>query len=112
MVTRYFGGILLGAGGLVRAYSRAAAGAVERAGIVSYDKYIECAFECSYGDYDRLMYECGKFTLINDGVEYGEGVKVRIAVIAGEAERFARYMSEITGGKVTVRTTGERFDKK
>ena len=111
VVTRYFGGILLGAGGLVRAYSRAAAGAVEQAGIVSYDKYSECVVECSYGDYDRLMYESGKFTVINDGVEYGEGVKIKLAVISGETERYAKYISEITGGKVKVQITGERFDK-
>lgn len=112
VVTRYFGGILLGAGGLVRAYSGAAAGAVENAGITRYEKFIECRFSCAYGDYERLLYETGKFTTIADGVEFGENVTVRCAVISGECDFFSKRISEMTGGKVTVTVTGERFDTK
>ncbi|MBQ9510887.1 MAG: YigZ family protein [Clostridia bacterium] len=112
VVTRYFGGILLGAGGLVRAYSRAAAGAVEQAGIVTYDRFTECCYRCAYGDYDKLTYETNKYTVINDGVEYSEEVNVKIAVLSAESDRLIKHISEITGGKVTVTPTGERFDKK
>ena len=55
VVTRYFGGILLGAGGLVRAYSKAAAMAIEEAGIVTYRDYTECTVTCDYSLYDKLL---------------------------------------------------------
>lgn len=112
VVTRYFGGILLGAGGLVRAYSHAAAGAVENAGITTYDKFAECRFSCGYGDYEKLLYEIGKFNTITDGTDFGEGVTVRFAVLHSDAETLFARLKEMTGGKVTVSVTGERFDAK
>lgn len=54
VVTRYFGGILLGAGGLVRAYSAAAKLAVDAAGIVVYDVFRVFTLKCSYQDYGKL----------------------------------------------------------
>ena len=54
VVTRYFGGILLGAGGLVRAYTRAAKEACEQAGIVRYEGYTQISFSCDYGLYDKI----------------------------------------------------------
>lgn len=112
VVTRYFGGILLGAGGLVRAYSAAAAGAVENAGIARYEKFTECVFSCAYGDYERLLYEAGKFSSMTDGVDFGEKVTVRCAVLSCEYDLFSKRISEMTGGKVTVCVTGDRFDTK
>ena len=55
VVTRYFGGILLGAGGLVRAYSKAAADAVAAAGIVTYESFAEIAISCSYSDLSKVQ---------------------------------------------------------
>lgn len=112
VVTRYFGGILLGAGGLLRAYSRAAAGAVEDAGMITYDKFIECFFECAYGDYEKLTYEAGKFTSIIDGTDFSSAVTVRLAVLHSEFNAFSAKIGEMTGGKVTLNTSGERFDAK
>lgn len=112
VVTRYFGGILLGAGGLVRAYSGAAAGAVRAAGIAEYEKFIECFFKCGYGDYKKLLYEAGRFRIISDGTEFGDGVTVRCAVYFEDYDALALKISDLTGGKVTVVRTGERFDTK
>ena len=112
VVTRYFGGILLGAGGLVRAYSHAAAGAVENAGIATYDKFIECCFSCGYGDYERLLYETGKVCTIAGDTDFGADVTVRFAVLHSDAEALFAKIREMTGGKVTVSVTGDRFDAK
>ena len=112
VVTRYFGGILLGAGGLVRAYSKAAAGAVAEAGAVTYDLFSECEFTCPYPDYDRLLYELGRYTTIIDDTEFLSDVKVRFAILASEEAAFSARISEMTGGKCRVLCTGQRFDAK
>ena len=112
VVTRYFGGILLGAGGLVRAYSKAAAGAVADAGIVTFDLFSECEIVCLYSDYDKLLYELGKYTAMIDGTEFLSGITVKFAILASEEELFSGRIREMTGGKCTVLHTGERFDAK
>ena len=55
VVTRYFGGTLLGTGGLVRAYSSAATGAIRAANIITYDIYAILQITASYSDYQRIM---------------------------------------------------------
>ena len=112
VVTRYFGGMLLGAGGLVRAYSKAASGAVVEAGTVTYDLFSECEFTCPYPDYDRLLYELGRYTTIIDDTEFLSEVKVRFAILASEEATFSARISEMTGGKCRVLCTGQRFDAK
>ena len=54
VVTRYFGGTLLGTGGLVRAYSASAQGAIEEAQIITYDLYTEVSISASYSDFQKL----------------------------------------------------------
>ena len=54
VVTRYFGGTLLGTGGLVRAYTAAALGALKEAEIIEYDVYTELSIEVGYSDYQKL----------------------------------------------------------
>ena len=53
VVTRYFGGTLLGTGGLVRAYSAAAIGALEAAEVITYDTYVTLTIDTTYSDYQR-----------------------------------------------------------
>ena len=54
VVTRYFGGILLGTGGLVRAYSAAAKAALDEAGIAVMRQYDICTVRCSYSDHGKI----------------------------------------------------------
>ena len=54
VVTRYFGGTLLGTGGLVRAYTAAALGAIENAEIITYDVYVSVNIETTYSDYQKF----------------------------------------------------------
>lgn len=110
VVTRYFGGILLGAGGLVRAYSKAAADAVAAAGIVTYESYAEIELICSYSEYPKISNELPKFGAIIDGTDFGADVTVRFAVKDGIFDDVCRKFAEMTAGKVTQRKTGTRFD--
>ncbi len=110
VVTRYFGGILLGAPGLVRAYSKAAAMAVEEAGIVTYRNYTECRVVCDYGLYDKLLYDIGRRTVITDNTEFGGEITLSLAVLSEEYEAFEKALFSMTNGKLIPEKTGERYD--
>ena len=111
VVTRYFGGILLGKGGLVRAYTAAAKGAAEAAGIITYTEYTELSVACSYADHEKIRYECQFFDIIEDGTDYSDNVTLRLAIKTPEFEGFAIRLSELTAGRVSAVKTGERFDR-
>ncbi|MBQ4575063.1 MAG: YigZ family protein [Clostridia bacterium] len=110
VVTRYFGGILLGAGGLVRAYSASAAQAVGEAHIVSYEGYTEFTLRCDYSDYQKVAYELPSFGAIEDGNDFGAEVMLKLAVKDTIFEDFLKRMTEITAGRARIEQTGTRFD--
>lgn len=110
VVTRYFGGILLGTGGLVRAYSHAAKLAAEAAHVITYERFILCEIICDYTDYDKIRASYSGVGLILDGVDFAADVTQRLAVRAPEYEDFCRALVELTNGAVLIETTGERFD--
>lgn len=112
VVTRYFGGTLLGVGGLVRAYSHAAKIALDAAHIITYELYRELLAECSYSDYQKLSVELEQFDAIVDDSEFTDKVTVCFAVRKTLAERLITRFSELTGGRCTPEITGERFDYK
>ncbi len=86
VVTRYFGGILLGAGGLVRAYTEAATKAVEKAETAYQEKGYEIEIYVSYQDMEKLKYYCSKNNIKIINIEYGENVKCIIEVTNEEKE--------------------------
>ena len=76
IVTRYFGGILLGAGGLVRAYTEAATNAVNQANIIEQEKGIEVEFEISYADIEKFKYYCNLKNIKIVNIVYTENIKI------------------------------------
>ena len=110
VVTRYFGGILLGAAGLVRAYSKAAAMAIEEAGIVTYREYTECTVSCDYGLYDKLLYDIGRRTILTDDTEFAGNIVLHLAVLSEEYEAFEKALYSMTNGKIVPIKTGTRLD--
>ncbi len=112
VVTRYFGGILLGAGGLVRAYSAAARMAVEAAGIVTYDLFTEFSLTVSYNDHGKLTTLLAQANPLRDGIDYADNVTLRLALPLDKLEDFRIKASEITAGRAAFAVTGERFDKR
>ena len=102
VTTRYFGGLLLGTGGLVRAYTQAAALAVEKAGITVVRPYSRFSLRLSYPDYGRLMPSAERTGIIIDRTEYGDSVTV-FARVPEEFERTARAaLTELFGGRVEI----------
>lgn len=110
VVTRYFGGILLGAGGLVRSYSHGAKIALDAAKIVTYEKYAELMLECSYSDYQKYSVILPTFNAIIDDTDFTDKVIISFAVketVVGELEV---KITEMSGGRDKVERLGERFD--
>ena len=112
VVTRYFGGILLGAGGLVRAYSSAAKLAVDEAGIVTYETFAELTLSCSYQDHRRLIPLLSSPNVISDGITYSDSVALSLAVPEEDFADFAEKVSETTAGRAIITVNGSRFDRK
>ena len=110
VVTRYFGGILLGTGGLVRAYSHAAKLAAEAAHVITYERFITCEIVCDYTDYDKIRASYHGVGLMVDGVDFAADVTQRLAVRAPEYDGFCTALTELTNGTVLIETTGDRFD--
>ncbi len=110
VVTRYFGGILLGAGGLVRAYSAAAKLAVDEARIVTYEQYTEFKMSVSYSDYQKLQYDFPSFGIIVDNSEFADSVRLSLAIKETRFEEYAKRLSEMTQGRLEPTKTGTRFD--
>ncbi len=109
VVTRYFGGILLGTGGLLRAYTKAAVSALNAAEIVTYGRYCEMYLRCSYSDYQRIAFELARFEAVVDNVEYAEYVGVKFAVKEATADIVSHRIYEMCGGKVVPNIIGARF---
>ena len=111
VVTRYFGGILLGASGLVRAYSTAAKSAVDAAGVVTYESYREFTLECGYSEYQRVAgRSCRSIGVIVDSSDFGGNVAMRLAVKAARYDEFSARLAEMFAGRVVPEPVGERFD--
>lgn len=111
VVTRYFGGILLGAGGLVRAYSAAAKMAVDEAKIITYRSYRQFDLELTYTDHGKITTLLSNADPINDGIDYAENVKLCLALPVEKYEDFKGKVLEITAGRAVFIDNGTRFDK-
>ena len=112
VVTRYFGGTLLGTGGLVHAYSLGAKMAVEAAGVAQFENYVVLKVSCSYSDYQKIGLELERCDAIIDNTDYADSVAVQFAVKEQFANEIARKISEITSGKNVPERLCERFDAK
>ncbi len=110
VVTRYFGGILLGTGGLVRAYTQAAKMAVEAGGIVLRAKLSMLSVTCTYADYQKITPYLSAEQLRIDDTAFGADVTVCVAMPVENKEEFFRCITEVTNGRALLLEKGERFD--
>lgn len=106
VVTRYFGGILLGAGGLVRAYSASAKLAMDTAGIVTMADFAILSVRVSYSDYQRVTVQLPKMGVAEDAADFDSAVTLRAGVLASRVEEVTRQLTEMTGGRASVSVIG------
>ncbi len=110
VVTRYFGGTLLGTGGLVRAYSASAQGAIEEAKVITYDLYTQISLSASYSDYQKLSSVLMDFEFRTDDTDFGANVDILGRVVSSRVEEFLKRITEATSGRTGIEILEERFD--
>ena len=110
VVTRYFGGTLLGAGGLVRAYSHTASLALAEAGIITYEPYTEYALVCGYSEYGKYSTILADSNAVIDGTDFADTVTLRYALPREKGESVKKKIIETGYGRDIPTVTGERFD--
>lgn len=99
VVTRYFGGTLLGTGGLVRAYGRCAKLGIEEAGIARVRHYKECSVSTDYTTAGKIQYEITKGEYILKETLYTDKVEFIVLLDSGNEKKFYDMVSEVTMGK-------------
>lgn len=109
VVTRYFGGILLGGGGLVRAYSHAARLAVDAAGIVEMRRCLQLEVRCDYAQYGFLPALLAAENARITDTRYDDGVTVQFTLEANRRGALAAALTERSAGRLTLTALGEIF---
>ncbi len=107
VVTRYFGGILLGAGGLVRAYSKAAAMALDAAGRARMTRLFDVSLVCSYPQYERIRPELPRFGAQVESTDFGIDVELKLSMTPESFDRFSPRVTELTAATALCEVTGE-----
>ena len=110
VVIRYFGGTLLGTGGLVRAYSAAAVGALENAEIITYDIYSEIKIVVSYSDYQRITPTISDYGFRVADTVYSDSVVINGRISKERANAFLNTINEVTSGRAKTEILQEIFD--
>ncbi len=98
VVTRYFGGIMLGAGGLIRAYTEGAAGAVRAAGTVLVQPYAVYSLMIDYSALSKLQYELPRKQYLITDIQYADTVSMRILTRLNQKDAFPADSAEWTNG--------------
>ena len=109
VVTRYFGGVLLGAGGLLRAYTRSAKDALDAAGISVVRRWVEMELPCSYAMAEKLKLEVAAFDGIVADMVYGADVTIKVFIPEENGDAFAEKIFDVSHGSVKAKITGEDF---
>lgn len=107
VVTRYFGGTLLGTGGLVRAYSAAVREGLAHAVIIEKQQGEIYQIQTDYQGLGKIQYLAGERGLSILNADYGEAVGLEILIPEGEADGFLQGVTEATGGKAQIQKIRE-----
>lgn len=109
VVTRYFGGILLGAGGLTRAYSKGAKDALIASGIAVMGAWARVKVPCTYPLFQRVKLEIESANGVVDDVQYGADVVLAVSLPAEQTEGLQRRLTELSAGGIAVEVLSEEY---
>jgi uncharacterized YigZ family protein len=109
IVTRYFGGTLLGAGGLIRAYGGAVSGAIEAIGVVERKSLAVQILRASYDDAGRIENAIRASDFPLSDVAYGMDVTFELVMEPDKVDTFTHWIGELTNGALTPVDGGTRF---
>ena len=109
VVTRYFGGILLGTGGLVRAYTQGCRIALDAAGIVRMERTCMDLCEVPYGYWDSVQYALGKLPAKTEDLSFGTAVSFTLLTRALDRQRVLRELAQASARQLESLEDGEKF---
>jgi uncharacterized YigZ family protein len=109
VVTRYFGGVLLGAGGLVRAYTKGAKIAIDAAGKSMKGVWTVLYVPCPYNFYERIKLEIAAFGGVLRDTQFGAEVELEVLLPEGDVEAFVQRLTDMTSGTVEVMEIGQEY---
>ena len=102
VVTRYFGGVLLGAGGLVRAYTQGAKDAVDAAQIKCMAEEVKLAVTVDYGLYGRLAQVFADFDARVEDERFADNVRIVLHIRAENSQKLTDKLVDVCNGAVSV----------
>ena len=109
VVTRYFGGVLLGTGGLLRAYTKSAKDALDAAGIAAVRRWVKLEAACPYSLLERKKTECLALEGAVSDVEYGADVRMTFLLPESRSEEFQARVTELSAGQSSAQAVGEEL---
>lgn len=104
VVVRYFGGVKLGAGGLVRAYTQAVNSALQLAELVPLVAMRQCRARIAFADESRFRRHCEAWQIAVSGAEYGEQLLLTLSMPAGECAALQSRLRDLLAGEVYFMT--------
>lgn len=107
IVTRYFGGILLGTGGLARAYTKGAKDALLAAGVSVERLWDRILVPCSYAQFERVRQETEKHGGVIEDTDYGADVMLTVLTPEGKTAGYLATLTELSAGSIE----GEKLDQ-
>jgi len=107
LVIRYFGGILLGAPGLVRAYSGAAKAALDKALLAEYCVATSLRCGCSYSEFEKLKVLLEKNEAYDVNVDFAESVTVDFKCESDHVQHLCGKITECFAGKISAEVVSE-----
>lgn len=111
VTTRYFGGVLLGAGGLVRAYTQAAQRALEAAEVLEFTRCVTVRVTLDYGAYAKAAHMATAAGGHVGEVTFTDEVTLPVTFRSGEQDAFLADVVELTAGKARIEQDAPRFER-
>lgn len=111
VVTRYFGGILLGTGGLVRAYSHGSKIAVESGNIITMSMCKIANVSVQYNFYDRMIILLNQYGATIENTEFLDKVNIEFSLVENKIEDLENSLIELSNGLYHLNIVGEKFAK-
>ena len=110
--TRYFGGILLGAGGLTRTYGAAAHAGLSAAGVAEYVPFAYYLLDCTYGDYQKILPELPRLGAREQGTDFTDRVAIQVGLPVELGEPMCTRVIELTAGRCVPEKIADGMDLK
>ena len=109
VVTRYFGGILLGAGGLTRAYSKSARDVLAAAGVAEMGLWATADIPCPYPLFERVRSEVTALGGTMDSADYGADIRLAVSLPAEQTTALQARLTELSAGGIAMTVTAEEY---